>query len=87
MATTPTRPGRRARRAGPQRLRWTRTTQPHQQRGDVFDTKADEDGFYGIKTQSGNPLNPGDYEVHSPKKVVSNKVTCKPGNSKIVTVN
>ncbi len=50
---------------------------------DVFNTKADQHGKYGIKTSDGSALNPGDYEVHAPKVRPNAKFVCDPGNSKI----
>ncbi len=54
---------------------------------DVFHGKAGDDGSYGIRTSDGSPLDPGNYEVHSPKLKVNDKVVCDPGDSKIVTLN
>ena len=53
---------------------------------DVFSKPATSGGHYKFFPNTG-PIVPGTYEVHSPKLRVSNKVVCKPGNSKILTIN
>ncbi len=53
----------------------------------VFHTKANENGSYGIKTSDGSPLPSGDYQVRSPRHKVNDKVVCDAGKSRIVTIN
>ena len=53
---------------------------------DVFTKPASSRGRYKFFVNTG-PIVPGAYEVHSPKLRVSNRVVCKPGNSKILTIN